>query len=81
MMSRRILVFLFVGAVSLPAAVTICCALAWALSAMADTAGAVALNRVAFSLGVLWIVDLVAMLIYLAWQQLILTEEGDNSHE
>jgi hypothetical protein len=81
MTGRRILAWLLAGAISLPAAITICCAFAWALLRMADAAGAMVLNRVALGLGVVWVLDLVALLLLVAWQQLIARDELDNDHE
>lgn len=78
---RRILVWLFAAAISLPAAIAVLCAFAWALRGMADAVGSVVLNRIAFGLGIVWVLDLVALLLLLAWQQLSGGDELDNSQE
>jgi hypothetical protein len=72
---------LFAAAISLPAAITICCAFAWGLRGMADEGGASVLYRVALGLVVIWVLALVAMLLLLAWNQLAASDEPDNSHE
>ncbi|MEX2113744.1 MAG: hypothetical protein WD845_11195 [Pirellulales bacterium] len=66
MISRRILtVLLAIGCVA-PVAIAIVVGVARLLGAMDDAAGALALERVALALGIVWAISLVCLLLALA---------------
>ncbi len=63
MFSRRILMSLLTAACILPVAITIVVAVGRLLGAMQDVAGALFLDRMALTLGILWAIDLVCLVL------------------
>ncbi len=63
MITKRVVAWLLVGALGLPIVLCLLFALAQLLGAMQDAAGALAVLRVCLGLGVLWVVNLVALVI------------------
>ena len=63
MISRRILTALLLAACVLPVATLVVVAVGRLLGAMADEAGAAALDRIALALGILWVIDLVCLVL------------------
>jgi hypothetical protein len=64
------------GAVLMPLAITVVLGVGGLLSAMGDTGGGGVLSRVGLALGIIWAVDLIALLVVLAVRSL-----DDNSRE
>jgi hypothetical protein len=62
-LSRRILMSLLTAACILPVAITIVVAVGRLLGAMQDAPGALFLDRVALTLGILWAIDLVCLVL------------------
>jgi hypothetical protein len=65
---RRALTFLLAAGCVLPVAIAIVVGVGRLLSAMGDAAGALALDRTALALGILWAIALVCLLLALAIQ-------------
>jgi hypothetical protein len=63
---RRALTLLLTTGCVLPVAITIVVGVARLLTAMGDEAGALALDRTALALGILWVIGLVCLLLALA---------------
>jgi uncharacterized membrane protein len=61
--SPRTIVWLLIGALGLPIVLCVLLGLARLLEAMQDQSGAVVVGRFALAVGVLWVVDLIALLI------------------
>jgi hypothetical protein len=61
--SRRVLTTLLFAACVLPVATLVVVAVGRLLGAMADAAGAAALDRIALALGILWTIDLVCLVL------------------
>ena len=70
MIPPRVIVWLLVGALGLPIVLCVLVGLAHLLEAMQDQAGAAAVARFALAIGVLWVLDLVALLILQAIRSL-----------
>ena len=66
MISRKSLMVLLSGACVLPVAIAVVVGVARLLGAMQDESGAAVLDRVALTLGILWAVDLVCLVMALA---------------
>jgi hypothetical protein len=78
--SRRVLTTLVTVAAALPVAIVVLLAAARLLGAMQDDAAARVLDRLALAGGVLWAIDLVALLLALGLNALG-SEPGDGSSE
>ncbi len=74
---RVIVLLLLVGALILPVAISVLFGLAKLLAAMGDSLGAAALDWVALAAGVLWVLDLVALVVV----QTIESLSGDSRNE
>ena len=74
---RVIVLLLLVGALILPVAISVLFGLAKLLAAMGDALGAAALDRVALAAGVLWVLDLVALVVVQTIESL-LAEDSRN---
>jgi hypothetical protein len=64
--SQRVILGLIVGAVGLPIVICVLLGLSYLLAAMNDVAGAQCVGRFCLAAGVIWVVDLVALLVVLA---------------
>ena len=69
--SRRVLLFLVACAVILPMTIAVLVAVARLLAAMQDAAGAAVVDRVALAAGILWALNLIALLLALALDRLV----------
>jgi hypothetical protein len=63
---KRTLLLLVAGALFVPMAIVLVLAVATLLGAMQDAAGQFALKRVALGLGMLWALDLIALVVVMA---------------
>jgi hypothetical protein len=63
---QRAILGLIVGAIGLPIVVCVLLGLSYLLSAMNDAVGAHAIGRFCLAAGVIWVIDLVALLVVLA---------------
>jgi hypothetical protein len=68
--SRKVLLVLVTSAAILPMAIAVVVAVARLLSAMQDAAGSAVLDRVALALGILWALNLIALVMSLALERL-----------
>lgn len=66
MIGKRTLLLLVAGALFVPMAIVLVLAVATLLGAMQDAAGQFALKRVALGLGMLWALDLIALVVIMA---------------
>jgi hypothetical protein len=76
---QRAVLALLGGAVVLPIALCVVLAVAALLSAMGDTTGGVALQRIALAGGILWAIDLICLILALAIQAVRDHDEPDGS--
>jgi hypothetical protein len=76
--SQRWTVWLIVGALGLPIVLCVLLGLANLLGAMQDAAGAVVVNRFALAIGVLWVIDLIALVILQAIQSAAAAQRHSN---
>jgi hypothetical protein len=82
MQRHKLLLVLFLTALLLPIALCIVWGTGRLLAGMNDAAGAVVLDRVALALGVLWALDLVGLLLTMAYSMLQShVEPGDEPLE
>ncbi len=65
MISQRAILGVVIGAVALPIVICVLLGLSHLLLAMQDQAGARALSRFCLAAGVLWVIDLIALLVVL----------------
>jgi hypothetical protein len=77
--SKLLLARLLTGALLLPAAIVLVVAVAGLLSGMNDAGGAYVMNRVALGLGIVWILELIALLLALALNSLQEFPTGEGS--
>jgi hypothetical protein len=75
----KALYLLLIAGLLLPIAISVIVALAALLTAMQDTTGGAALRYVALAGGVLWVVDLVAIVLVQAMDSLDRPDEEDRS--
>lgn len=73
---RVIVLLLLVGALILPVAISLLFGLAKLLRAMDDSPGAAALDWISLAAGVLWVLDLVALIVIQTIESLL----ADDSH-
>lgn len=66
MISQRVILGLIVAAVGLPIVVCVLVGLSYLLAAMGDAAGAQCVGRFGLAAGVLWVIDLIALLLAVA---------------
>jgi hypothetical protein len=76
--SQRLLVWLIVAALGLPIVLCVLLGLAKLLDAMQDADGAVGVGRFALAIGVLWVIDLVALVILQAVQAAASAQKSDD---
>lgn len=85
MISPRLIVRLLIGALGLPIVICVLLGLVHLLDAMQDQGGAVVVGRFALVAGVIWVVDLIALIILQALQTAFLNnanrDEDAKSHE
>ena len=70
MISRKVLLILVAAGAMLPIAIAVVVAVGRLLAAMQDSAGAAVLERVALGLGILWALNLIALVMALALERL-----------
>jgi len=75
---KRTLLLLVAGALFVPMAIVLVLAVATLLGAMQDAAGQFALKRVALGLGMLWALDLIALVVVMAIGALADSRGDDN---
>jgi hypothetical protein len=68
-MFHRLILWLVGGATLLPIVLSVMIALARLLGAMGDAAGAGVLERVSLGVGILWLVDFIALVLVLALER------------
>jgi len=79
--SRRVLLRLLASALFLPIAIVLIAALSRLLAALEDPAGAVAFDRIALGVGIVWVLVLVGLPIVLAIQSLTADRHRDDEAE
>jgi hypothetical protein len=68
-MFQRLILCLIAGLIVLPIVLSVLVALARLLGAMGDAAGAVVLDRISLGVGIVWLVDFVALVLVLALER------------
>ena len=76
MIGKRTLLLLVAGALFVPMAIVLVLTVATLLGAMQDAVGQFALKRVALGLGIIWALDLIALVVVMAIGAL--TDDRDN---
>jgi hypothetical protein len=69
-MFHRLMLYLIAGLVMLPIVLSVLLALARLLSAMGDGLGALVLDRIALGVGIVWLVDFIALVLVLALERI-----------
>lgn len=78
---RRFIFWLLAGTLFLPIAIVLILTVARLLAALADTNGAVALERLGLVLGIAWALGIVALVILLAIRSLLTDESHPEDSE
>ena len=68
-MFRRLILWLVAGLLVLPIVLSVLVALARLLGAMGDAAGSAVLDRIGLGVGIVWLVDFIALVLVLALER------------